>query len=210
MIYEQEYSLKNNNYELFKGIPKKDEICIKPYKSFIEKTYRFNVLNNQKWPNEPNGGWIFPEKWFLKINDLVRTTFVVKYLDGVDFLVQKITDNCRTCNLTPDISWEARNEGYYAVHINVRQSYKVPSINLLDTQNINISFEIQITTQLREVIKRLLHTYYEDKRKGIINNEKWQWDYRSDEFSTNYLGHILHYVEGMIIDIRERERKERV
>ncbi len=34
---------------------------------------------------------------------------------------------------------------------------------------------------------------------------KWQWDYKGDEFATNYLGHILHYVEGMIMDVRERD-----
>ena len=37
---------------------------------------------------------------------------------------------------------------------------------------------------------------------------KWQWDYKSDEFSANYLGHILHYVEGMIVEIREKQKKE--
>lgn len=205
--YDQEYKSKTSNYELFKDIPKKEDIYVKPYKSFMEKTYRRNVLNNQKWPNEPDGGWIFPDRWFSNINDIVRTTFVVKYLDGVDFLVQKIEDTCGTCSLTPPkISWEARDEGYYAVHMNIRQNYKIPLINLIDNEDINLSFEIQITTQLQEVIRRLLHIYYADKRKEIIKDDKWQWNYRSDEFATNYLGHILHYIEGMIIDIRDKER----
>lgn len=69
--------------------------------------------------------------------------------------------------------------------------------------------EIQITTQLQEVIRSLLHKYYEDRRKGVeAEGTKWQWDYKSDEFVANYLGHILHYVEGMIMDIREKQRKE--
>lgn len=34
---------------------------------------------------------------------------------------------------------------------------------------------------------------------------KWQWDYESDEFIPNYLGHILHYIEGMIMEVRKRE-----
>ena len=72
------------------------------------------------------------------------------------------------------------------------------------TEKIMVSIEIQITTQLQEVIKKLLHKYYEERRKRIEKpSVKWQWDYKSDEFSTNYLGHILHYVEGMIMDIRE-------
>jgi hypothetical protein len=204
--YEQEYNSIKDNYDLFKEFPKNEDVKIKPYKSFIEKTYRKNVLNNKEWPDEPEGGWIFPDRWFSNINDIVRTTIVVKYLDGVDFLVQKVIDNCGRCHLDPKISWEARDEGYYAVHINVRQNYKILSIDLLGTKEINVSFEIQITTQLQEVIRRLLHSYYEGKRLKIMKDEIWQWNYMSDEFATNYLGHILHYVEGMIMDIREKNR----
>ena len=65
--------------------------------------------------------------------------------------------------------------------------------------------EIQITTQLQEVIRRLLHKYYERQRSGRSTSDlKWQWDYKSDEFAANYLGHILHYVEGMIMDVRDK------
>jgi hypothetical protein len=32
--------------------------------------------------------------------------------------------------------------------------------------------------------------------------------YRTEEFRANYLGHILHYIEGMIIDIRDKQKKE--
>ncbi len=63
-----------------------------------------------------------------------------------------------------------------------------------------------MTTQLQEVIRRLLHTYYEDKRQSKKEQTKWQWNYNSDEFSANYLGHILHYVEGMIMEVREKQR----
>jgi hypothetical protein len=32
------------------------------------------------------------------------------------------------------------------------------------------------------------------------------WKYDSDQFISAYLGHILHYVEGMIIEVRDRKR----
>jgi hypothetical protein len=35
--------------------------------------------------------------------------------------------------------------------------------------------------------------------------EEISWNYRNDQFITTYLGHILHYVEGMIIEVRDRE-----
>jgi hypothetical protein len=54
-----------------------------------------------------------------------------------------------------------------------------------------------------------LHKYYEERRKRIKEeNIKWQWNYKSDEFTVNYLGHILHYVEGMIMEVRETQKEE--
>ena len=52
-----------------------------------------------------------------------------------------------------------------------------------------------------------MHKYYEEKRGkvSLAVERVWQWDYESDEFIPNYLGHRLHYVEGMIMDIRERD-----
>jgi hypothetical protein len=77
-----------------------------------------------------------------------------------------------------------------------------------DTQKVIVSVEIQITTQLQEVIRLLLHKYYSEKRKkGSIDKVKWQWNSSSEEFVANYLGHILHYVEGMILEIREKQRR---
>lgn len=107
-----------------------------------------------------------------------------------------------------EVSYKAREEGYYAAHFYTKQAFEVPKIDW-DTKEIDFSIEIQITTQLQEVIRKLLHKYYERKRKmGVKPVEKWQWDYTCEEFSTNYLGHILHYVEGMILEIREKQRKD--
>ena len=36
----------------------------------------------------------------------------------------------------------------------------------------------------------------------------WQWDYTNDRFNTNYLGHIVHYVEGMIVQLRDKQMKQ--
>ncbi len=43
----------------------------KPFKSLLEKTYRINVLNNLLWPDAPQEGWILPDNWFSKINDIL-------------------------------------------------------------------------------------------------------------------------------------------
>ena len=199
----QEYYL-NKNYYLFTDTSP-PELYKKPFDSFVLKTFRYNVLNNAKWPNEPDGGWILPSNWFSRINDMVRTYFVVKYLDGVIFFASKLMDLCDSLGCNSRVDYEAKEEGYYAAHFYVSFLCDVPREDW-DTRDETISVEIQITTQLQEVIKRLLHKYYEQRREHLTATDiKWQWDYRSDEFATNYLGHILHYIEGMIMEVRDKK-----
>ena len=60
---------------------------------------------------------------------------------------------------------------------------------------------------MKDVISTLTHKYYERKRETLeLPDTKWQWDYNSEEFSPNYLGHMLHYIEGAVMQIRDREQ----
>ena len=177
---------------------------IKPFDSFFLKTFRKNVLDNDHWPNEPHGGWILPDNWFRRIGDILRTLFVVKYMDGVRFLVDRLSSLWEKHGAQCAAVFEARQEGYYAAHLNGTREFDVPRLTW-DTERISVTTEIQITTQLQEVIRRLPHKYYEERRKATTKPAKWQWDHSSDEFVANYLGHILHYVEGMIMEIREKQ-----
>lgn len=182
------------------------KLLVKPFDSFFSKTLKKNVTRNKNWPDPPGGGWILPENWFSRINDIVRTLFVVKYLDGVLFMVEKLKAYCGNCKVQCLDYLEAREEGYYAAHVYARQTVEIPKITW-DTETVQVSLELQITTQLQETIRRLLHNYYERRRRQpIVGDVKWQWDFKNDEFAANYLGHILHYVEGMIMDIREKQK----
>jgi hypothetical protein len=174
------------------------EIQIKPFDSFILKTFRKNIIQNKCW--------LIPTNCFSQVNDLLRTLLVVKYLDGVHFLIENIQGFCKARGTECRMSFEAREDGYYAGHTYVRQAFEIPKLTW-DTETIEMSVEIQITTQLQETIRRLLHKHYE-KRRVTSRKEKehWQWDYKSDEFAANYLGHILHYVEGMIMEVREKQK----
>ncbi|MBM7408371.1 hypothetical protein [Methanococcus maripaludis] len=203
--YNGKYRLETN-YNLFTEIPQL-HLDVKSWDSFLLKTFRFNVLENKKWPNQPQEGWLLPENWFGRINDIVRTLIVVKYMDGVKFLADGIEEECNNCNLKAYTSYQAKDEGYYAVHLYSKIKCEIPKDNF-SFEEIPIKFEIQITTQLQEVIRGLLHKHYEEKRKNEPVKENWKWDYKHDEFSTNYLGHILHYIEGMIVEIREKQNGE--
>jgi len=204
----QEYVVQKK-YDLFIGNTKVD-LNIKTFDSYLLKTFRKNVIDNTIWPDPPNEGWIFPNNGFSKINDIIRTCFIVKYLDGVDFLVDKIQVLCKESNLEHSVDFEAKEEGYYAAHSYVTFPCEIPGEDW-DTTNIKALIELQVTTQLQEVIRKLLHKYYEDRRKSLVKSEiKWQWEYKSNEFATNYLGHILHYIEGMIMDVRDKQEESKL
>ena len=203
---DREYYLEREYPLLMSDGP--PELYTKSFDSFLLKTFRKNVIENRNWPKDPDNGWILPDNWYSSTNDTVRTLIVVKYLDGVQFILDKIKSLCEQNNLNHKIHFEAREEGYYAAHLYVQREFEIPRIDW-DTDKVDISIEIQVTTQLQDVIRKLLHKYYEERRKQVMGDDmKWQWDYKSDEFSANYLGHILHYVEGMIVEIREKQKKE--
>lgn len=184
------------------------DVLKKPYSSFLDKTYRKNVINNRHWPKPPKSGWLGPPDWYSRVGDLVRTTFVVKYLDGVEYLVEAIKQCADEHGYSMNVYFESREEGYYAAHCYVYHSISIPNMDW-DTGEKSIGFEIQVTTQLQEVIRKMLHSYYVDRRASGTNEGKgWQWRFRDEEFSTNYLGHILHYLEGQIVEIREKRKNE--
>lgn len=181
---------------------------IKPWDSFLDKTRRKNIVENPNYPKAPPDGWTLPNNWYSKINDILRTILVVKYLDGAHFLVKKTRSLCQESNNKYfSCDYEATEEGYYAVHMYITEEFEIPRIDW-DTERVSAKVEIQITTQIQEVIRKLIHKYYEEKRGKVspAAERVWQWDYTSDEFIPNYLGHILHYVEGMIMEIRDREK----
>lgn len=204
-IFNREY-YKETGYELFDN----DNLKLnkKTFNSFLLKTNRKNKLENESWPNEPENGWVLPNNWYSKIDDIVRSSIIVNYLDGVIFVKNQLEEFCKKENLKCKTKYKAETEGYYAIHL-----YIVNKFELKDIDNKFIKsdyfFEIQITTKPQELIKRLLHQSYELRRDKERNDELiWQWNYRELRFKENYLGHLLHYLEGMIIEMIETQRSE--
>lgn len=201
-----EYNQKFH-YNLFDSISC-PQINIKTLDSVIVKAFRKNFLQNPNRPNEPEEGWVLPQNWFSKLNDILRTTIVVKYLDGVTFLLDHLKSYAEGKGCEFVFDYEARENGYYAVHTGTRLFLAMPK-NDWEEVTIPLNLEIQITTQLQTLVKDLLHSFYEEDRKKINDLDLvWQWDYTNDRFNTNYLGHIVHYVEGMIVQLRDKQMKQ--
>lgn len=183
----------------------------KTLSSVIQKAYRKDVLQNSNFPEMPdNGTWILPENWFTSLNDILRTTVIVRYLDGVEFLLNRLKEYtiAHGCGFSSD--YEARENGYYAAHTGVQIELYMPQYEDLALSTVRINLEIQITTQLQSVVKDLLHIYYEkDRISGEDNSYIWQWDYRSDRFSTNYLGHMVHFIEGLVVGLRDKQHQQK-
>jgi ppGpp synthetase/RelA/SpoT-type nucleotidyltranferase len=204
---DQEFRQTHNNFVLGDSIP---SFTKKSFNSFLEKTFRMNVVQNQRWPNPPrwkdhDPEWITTDNWFDRINDIVRARFVVRYIDGVAFLIQRLETLAARHDLPCETAYIAHDDGYYAGHLYLTFNAEIPRIDW-DTQIIQPRVELQITTQLQEVILQLLHRQYAVRRMSERPTGEWKWDYTSIEFQTNYLGHILHYVEGMIVDVRDKTK----
>lgn len=128
--------------DLFQGeVP---QLYIKSLDSIINKAYRKDILKNKNFPEAPEGGWITPDNWYFRINDFIRTTIVVKYLDGVEFVENELKRIAQENECGFDSELEAKDEGYYADHTGIKIELPV-----LNTKNIMVkdvmNVEIQIT-----------------------------------------------------------------
>lgn len=184
------------------------QIKEKPWESLIDKTFRKNVLYNDNWPNPPGNEWITPINSFTNIQDILRTIIIVKYLDGVEMVVKKLETICDNHKAIPSCDFEAKPEGYYAAHFYFHYDLQIRQPNSFENVSASVPIEVQITTQLKEVVKSVLWEFYGAERSRESSQEKiWQWQWDSNEFAANYLGHILHYVDGMIVGVRNKIKK---
>ena len=202
---EQRYHWERDGHHLFVE-PGPPDWTIKPFESLLEKSFRLNKRDNDRFPDPPPGGWLCPDTWFTRVNDIVRTRLIVKYLDGPAFLVDALREICAEHSVEPSCEFKCRSDGYYAAHVDLPLTLEVPRRDF-DTEVIQCSCEVQITTQLQEVVQLLMHRQYEQRR--LLEPEAampipWQWRYSEVQFAANYLGHVLHYLEGMIMHVREQ------
>lgn len=201
---QSEYRLRHNDYDLLVGPAPR--VVPKDWERFLDKTWRRNVVSNKDWPKPPDGKWLLPPGWFSEIKDVIRTLFVVKYMDGVFFLGDRLEEIAISHGLTVESTLEGTPAGYYAGHIVVRHTVDL-ELSTWTTQRREVDVEIQITTQLHELIRRLLHRHYERRRIEPDEDLSWQWDHVGEEFQANYLGHILHYLDGQILRTRDADQE---
>lgn len=180
------------------------QLLQKPYTSVANKCFRKNCLTNPAFPEAPTGGWIAPTDIYRRINDLIRGTLVCKYVDGPAKLAELLHSRAKALGLTSRYDAESREEGYYAYHFYVSIPVGIfqpdADLTVIDTP---LQVELQISTQLQEVMRKVTHDFYEDSRdKSVPDDGKWKWEIDSNRFRAGYVSHTLHLLESIIVQLR--------
>jgi hypothetical protein len=111
-------------------------VLTKPWNSFFEKTYRKNIAENDKFPRQPTEGWCIPPSWYSQIHDIIRTTIIVKYIDGVPLVLRHLQTLATGRNCTFEAKLETRDDGYYGAHFNLRMACDIYTMEWLQENRI--------------------------------------------------------------------------
>lgn len=203
----------NSEYQIEKGyeLLTADNITLvcKSFDSVINKIYRSNYVYFTGAKKVDVSKLVKLENSFNMLNDTIRGLIIVKYLDGVDYLAEKIKQLGESHGIDVVCSKQARTEGYFAQHLYYEICIDIKTLDW-SYEKFKFKVEIQIATQLQDVIRKLTHKQYESRRIKFEPRDRdnpWQWNYKADEFFLNGLGHMIHYLEGMILEIRDKKCK---
>lgn len=143
-----------------------------------------------------------------RVNDLVRTRVECKYLDGVEFLGDKLEDLARELNVLDGRSREGRVGGYFAQHLYFKEDvfFRFGSVN----RPAIIKCEIQLATRLGTMLWEVSHPLYERWRGTRERPEEWQWNPTDPRFIGRQLGHMIHLADGLLVQLRDASIRPRI
>lgn len=181
-------------------------ILVKPWVSVLTKIYRVNYVHNRNYPGKPKGleTITLPNLYgHPKINDLLRARLICKYMDGLEAVASGLAKFCKEQSLNFRQYPMNSDVGYYARHCYI--SLPVELMFGDQVEEKSLWFELQLTTQLAEVIGTLTHGLYEGSRAdaSVARDDEWRWQPESQRFRSAYLGHTLHLLEGLIQTFRD-------
>lgn len=200
--WQDEYHRKTNS-NLFMD-SSEPHLCVKPFQSVVDKTFRINILWNKAFPKAPRRGWVNLQNVYAQLNDLVRGSLVCRFIDGPERVARHIVEYASRLDLASRSYSQERDDGYYAFHVYVTFPVSVFDANWNEAA-VSVEVEIQITTQLQEVLRSLTHHLYESQRLDVAEpSGKWKWEFTSSRFKIGYLSHALHLLESVIVESRDR------
>lgn len=199
--WEREYQSLTNTGLLMASSP--PELLLKPFESAVDKSFRVNILWNEKFPEPPRRGWATTANLHHYFNDLIRCSVTCRFIDGPDYVTRCLLAYAKELALERRRYSQERDEGYYAYHY-----YVSFPVRLLDTDweeyDAEIEVEIQVTTQLQDVLRSLTHSFYrQDRVASDQDSSRWKWEFKSNRFRVGYLSHALHLLESVIVESRD-------
>lgn len=204
--WDQEYLANTSTRLLMESSP--PELVQKPYESAVDKSFRVNVLWNENFPEPPKKGWITADNLYFYFNDLVRCSIVCRFIDGPRYLTDLLMRFAEDHGLERRRYSQERDDGYYAYHYYVKFPLKLLNSNWDEIESY-IEVEIQVTTQLQDILRSLTHSFYKATRVlPEKDSSKWKWDFKSNRFRVGYLSHTLHLLESIILESRDEVAKQ--
>lgn len=185
--------------ELFVGVAL-PQFVSKSEKSIKEKLFRRYLNNNSTFGKSITSvGPLLPA-----IGDLVRTRLICSYIDGVEFMANKIVDLANELHVSNTRERQGKIEGYFAQHINLQQDviYRIAG----QSQMASISCEVQVASAMGTKMWEVSHALYEGTRRRPSDAENWQWKPTDPRFISNQLGHMIHLVDGLMVQLRDSSK----
>jgi hypothetical protein len=193
-------------------------IVRKSWTSLIDKLYRINIEENRVFSNPPlvrtieeqaadegspqSQRWIVPPIAHEVADDLLRTKFVVPFVDGVVEVSDQITRAVNACGLRRFRRFHAKDSGYHARHFYILLC--VPGYGSAD---VTVALEVKVLTKMQDTLGELTHLLYEKHRTGEIPLEKKRklaWQLRTPDFRAAYLGHAGHFLEASMCELKDQ------
>ncbi len=176
----------------------------KSFDSFRNKLFRINCLENTAFPEAPEKGWTSLDQSFEVIDDIIRTTVVVAYADGPEYLGKKLTDLAHAEGILCSHRDHAKEKGYYAFHLYPTISVPVALTSASASyKDRTVQIEIQITTELQGALREITHVLYEKERLEGLEGD-WKKQFGSGRFRAAYMAHSLRFIEAMIVELRNK------
>ncbi len=136
------------------------------------------------------------------LNDIVRTRVECRFLDGVEFLGDRLEDLARTLGVFVRRDRRALGTGYFAQHLYVmaQVDHRVAGV----ATPLFVWVEIQIATVMSTQVWDVAHKIYEAARTGLsVKDDAADWDPRNPHFLQRQMGHLAHLADAVLLQLRD-------
>jgi hypothetical protein len=139
-----------------------------------------------------------------RLSDLVRTRVSCKFLDGVEYLAERLNELAVEQGVAVGRERQGKLVGYFAQHVTFAADVHVRIAG--HAEPVRITCEIQVATELSSQIWDAAHPVYEAARVTTDDPEDWQWSPKDPRFISRQLGHMIHLADGILVQLRDSTR----